>query len=130
MSTGPSPHSAPTKRVRVTSSRRTAGRVTVTPLARDLDEQTGLGDVYLEGLMRAQFRLSMLVIVLTLLGIGGPPVLLGAIPATRSLTLAGIPFPWIVLGALVYPVAWAIAQWYTRQAERIERDFRDVMAPE
>lgn len=120
----------PPRRVRVTSSRRGSSRATTTPLARDLDEQTGLGDVYLEGLMRAQFRLSAIVIGLAALGIGGLPLLLLAIPATRRLGLLGMPFPWLVLGVLVYPVTWLLAQWYTRQAERVESDFRAALEHE
>ena len=120
--TGPRP-----ARIRVTSSRRGAGRPTSPSIARDLDEQTGLGDVYLAGLMRAQFRLSALVVGLAFLGIGGFPLLLLAVPATRSLTILGLPFPWVVLGILVYPAAWVIARWYVRQAEKIESDFADVV---
>jgi hypothetical protein len=117
----------PPKRVRVTSSRRSARPVTVTPLARDLDEQTGLGDVYLAGLMRAQLRLSLVVVGLAALGIGGLPLLLLAIPSTRSVVLLGLPFPWLVLGVLVYPTTWLLARWYAAAAERVERQFRDVV---
>ena len=52
-------------RVRVTSSRRTAVTAVLAQsrrLASDLDEQTELGDVYLEGLMRAQLRLALTVL--------------------------------------------------------------------
>ena len=41
----------------------------------------------------------------------------------------GVPFPWLVLGVAVYPAAWFLARWYTRQAERIEQDFADVVEP-
>jgi uncharacterized membrane-anchored protein len=103
--------------------------VAARPLARDLDEQTGLGDVYLDGLMRAQLRLSLIVVGLAVVGIGGFPLLLLAFPATRSLTVGGLPFPWLVLGILVYPVAWVLARWYVRAAERVESDFMDVVGP-
>lgn len=117
----------PPRRVRVTSARRGPTRPAATSLARDLDEQTGLGDVYLEGLMRAQFRLAAIVLGLAVASIGGLPVLLIAIPSVRRLTLLGIPFPWLVLGVLVYPVTWLLAGWYTRQAERVESDFRAAL---
>ena len=39
----------------------------------------------------------------------------------------GMPFPWLVLGIAVYPAAWFLARWYTRQAERIEQDFAEVV---
>ena len=97
------------------------------PVARDLDEQTGLGDVYLDGLMRAQLRLSVAVLALTVVGLAALPVVLTLVPATRTLTVGGLPFPWLVLGIAVYPAAWFLARYYTRQAERIEQDFAEVV---
>ena len=97
------------------------------PISRDLDEQTELGDVYLDGLMRAQLRLSVAVIALTVVGLAALPVTLALVPATRTMTVVGLPFPWVVLGIAVYPAAWFLARWYTRQAERIEQDFAEVV---
>ena len=99
------------------------------PVSRDLDEQTELGDVYLDGLMRAQLRLSVAVIALTVVGLAALPITLTLVPATRTITVVGMPFPWLVLGIAVYPAAWFLARWYTRQAERIEQDFADVVEP-
>ena len=49
-------------------------------------------------------------------------------PATRTITVRrACPFPWLVLGIAVYPAAWFLARWYTRQAERIEQDFAEVV---
>lgn len=97
------------------------------PVSRDLDEQTELGDVYLDGLMRAQLRLSVAVLALTVVGLAALPVTLTLVPATRTITVLGLPFPWLVLGIVVYPAAWFLARWYTRQAERIEQDFAEVV---
>jgi hypothetical protein len=97
------------------------------PVSRDLDEQTELGDVYLDGLMRAQLRLSVAVIALTVVGLAALPITLTLVPATRTITVVGLPFPWLVLGIAVYPAAWFLARWYTRQAERIEQDFAEVV---
>jgi hypothetical protein len=97
------------------------------PISRDLDEQTELGDVYLDGLMRAQLRLSVAVIALTVVGLAALPITLTLVPATRTITVVGLPFPWLVLGIAVYPAAWFLARWYTRQAERIEQDFAEVV---
>ena len=97
------------------------------PVSRDLDEQTELGDVYLDGLIRAQLRLSVAVIALTVVGLAALPITLTLVPATRTITVVGLPFPWLVLGIAVYPAAWFLARWYTRQAERIEQDFAEVV---
>lgn len=119
-------------RVRVTSSRRTAVTAVHAQsrlIARDLDEQTELGDVYLEGLMRAQLRLALTVLALMVAALGGFPLLLTLVPSTRTMTLAGVPLPWLVLGVLVYPATWLLARGYVRQAERIEADFADIVEP-
>ena len=121
------PAGGPSQRVRVTSSRRGAAPMHARPVSRDLDEQTELGDVYLDGLMRAQLRLSVAVVALTVAGLAALPVTLSLVPATRTITVVGVPFPWLVLGVAVYPAAWFLARWYTRQAERIEQDFADVV---
>ena len=94
------------------------------PVARDLDEQTVLGDVYLDGLRRAQLRLGLTVLGLMVLALGSFPLLLTLVPSTRTMTLAGAPLPWLVLGVLVYPSAWLLARGYVRQSERIEAEFR------
>ncbi|WP_299446732.1 hypothetical protein [uncultured Phycicoccus sp.] len=117
----------PPPRVRVTSSRRGAVPVGPRPPARDLDEQTVLGDVYLRGLMRAQLRLSLAVLALTVVGLAALPVTLALVPATQGTTVFGVPFPWLVLGVAVYPAAWVLARWYARQSERLEADFADVV---
>ncbi|HET9020772.1 MAG TPA: hypothetical protein VFN34_02725 [Ornithinibacter sp.] len=121
------PAGGPPQRVRVTSSRRGAAPMRARPVAREIDEQTGLGDVYLEGLMSAQLRLSVAVLALTVVGLAALPVVLALVPATRTLTVLGIPFPWLVLGIAVYPAAWFLARWYARQAERLEQDFTEVV---
>ncbi len=121
------PAGGPPQRVRVTSSRRGATPMHARPVSRDLDEQTELGDVYLDGLMRAQLRLSVAVIALTVLGLAALPVTLALVPATRTMDIVGLPFPWVVLGIAVYPAAWFLARWYSRQAERIEQDFAEVV---
>ncbi|MFC7487248.1 DUF485 domain-containing protein [Knoellia sp. CPCC 206453] len=97
--------------------------------ASDLDEQTELGDVYIDGLRRAQLRLALTVLALMVAAIGGFPLLLTLVPSTRTMTLAGVPFPWLVLGVLVYPATWLLARAYVRQAERIETEFADIVAP-
>ena len=97
------------------------------PVSSDLDEQTELGDVYLDGLMREQLRLSLSVLALTVVFLATLPVLLALVPATRTVAVLGVGLPWVVLGAGVYPTAWVLARWYTRQAERIENDFAEVV---
>lgn len=121
------PPSPPPARVRITSSRRGATAPRSRSVARDLDEQTDLGDIYIDGLIRAQRRLSLIVAGLTVAGLTGLPLLLTLVPATRTLTVVGVPFSWFAIGVAVYPCAWFLARWYTRQSERIESDFVAVV---
>jgi hypothetical protein len=115
-------------RVRVTSSRLGAAtRRDLRPLTRDIDEQTDLGEVYMAGLMAAQLRLALRVLLFGAVGLGGLPLLFLLVPDTRTLSIAGLPFPWLVLGVLVYPVALLVARYYVRQSERIEREFSQVV---
>jgi hypothetical protein len=116
-------------RVRVTSSRRDAAtRRDFRPLTREIDEQTDLGEVYMAGLMSAQLRLALRVLVFGAVGLGGLPLLFLLVPDTRTLDIGSLPFPWLVLGVLVYPVALLVARYYVRQSERIEREFSQVVA--
>ncbi len=115
-------------RVRVTSSRRDAAtRRDFRPLTREIDEQTDLGEVYMAGLMSAQLRLALRVLV-SAPSDGGLPLLFLLVPDTRTLEIGSLPFPWLVLGVLVYPVALLVARYYVRQSERIEREFSQVVA--
>ena len=116
-------------RVRVTSSRRDAAtRRDFRPLTREIDEQTDLGEVYMAGLMSAQLRLALRVLAFGAVGLGGLPLLFLLVPDTRTLQIGSLPFPWLVLGVLVYPVALLVARYYVRQSERIEREFSQVVA--
>lgn len=110
-----------TARVRVTSSRREATTARRRPMAAALVEQTGAGELYLRGLMRAQLRLALAVLAGLAVVLGGIPVLYAVLPATRALQVAGVPVVWPVLAVLVYPVLVEVAAWYTRSATRIER---------
>ena len=118
----------PPERVRITHQRTDAvRRAPHRPPAREIDEQTGLGDVYMLSLIRSQRRLAITVcIAIAVLLVG--TALLGAF-ADRfvSARLLGIPAPWLVLGALIYPALIALG-WYTvRSAERTERAFLDLV---
>ena len=121
-------HDQTARRVRVTSPRRGAARRgPARPVTTEIDEQTGLGEVYMAALMRAQLRLSVSVLAAAAVLLGILPVLFLAVPATRELHIWRVPLPWLVLGVLVYPVVALAARYYVRHAESIERDFADLV---
>ena len=116
------------KRVRITSPRRgTARRGPTRPVTTEIDEQTGLGEVYMAALMKAQLRLSLSVLVAVAVGLCVLPLMFLAVPATRDLHLWIVPLPWAILGVLVYPVVTLAATYYVAHAEAIERDFADLV---
>ena len=120
----------PVRRVRVTSPRRDARRRGARrPATLELQEQTGLGEVYLSALLRAQLRLSAAILLGAAVVVLGLPALFALLPSTRALQIGPIPLPWLVIGVLIYPVVFVAARIYVHQAERIEREFSDLMAP-
>lgn len=94
---------------------------------REIDEQTAVGEVYMRSLLRTQLRLGLTVLAVVLLTLGGMPLLFAAAPELGSVTLVGIPVPWLVLGVLVYPGLLGAAWWHVRLAERAEADFVAIL---
>jgi hypothetical protein len=126
----PGPRTPPTQRVRVTSSRRGASTPHRRTATAALVEQTGVGELYLRGLLRAQLRLALAVLAVVAATLLGLPLLFAVAPVTRQLHLGPLPFPWVVLGVLLYPAMMAAAALYSRQAERTERRFADIVTQE
>jgi hypothetical protein len=114
-------------RVRVSSPRATARRSRVVPVTAEIDAQSVLGDVYMRSLVRTQLRLALTVLVLVGGSLGSVPLLLHLAPGLRTVELAGIPLPWLVLGVLVYPALLLAGWWYVHQSERAEADFSDLV---
>ena len=124
---GPARH---TQRVRVTSARRGATTARRRSLASALAEQTDVGELYLQGLLRAQLRLGLIVLGVLASVLLGLPLLFALVPATRSLQVIGLPLPWVVLGVALYPAMVLLAAWFDRHAGRLERRFTEVMERE
>jgi hypothetical protein len=115
-------------RVRITHQRTDAvRRAPHRPPAREIDEQTRLGDVYMLSLIRSQRRLAVTVctgIALLLVG----TALVGAfVPGFATVRVFGVPLPWLVLGLLVYPALIGLGWYNVRSAERTERTFLELV---
>ncbi|MGH3713073.1 MAG: hypothetical protein ACRDT4_06365 [Micromonosporaceae bacterium] len=117
----------PARRVRVTSPHAGAARHRRTTITSEIDAQTQVGEVYMRSLLRTQLRLALGVLAVIGLLLGGLPLLFVVAPGLRDETLFGLPVPWLLLGVLVHPVLLAAAWFYCRQAERIERDFAELV---
>ncbi|MGZ4550127.1 MAG: hypothetical protein ACXVX8_14545 [Blastococcus sp.] len=117
-----------TERVRITHPRTTAARpVQDRPPAREIDELTAVGELYLASLMRSQRRTAFAVCLgavglLLALALGA-----AEFPGWSRITLAGVRLPWVLVGAAVYPVLLAAGALAVRLAERNEREFAALM---
>lgn len=118
----------PPQRVRVTSPRMGAGRRPEhRPATREIDEQTGLGKVYLSALLRSQLRSGLALLGVVVLALGGLPVLFLLLPNVAGHRVGPVTVAWLLLGVAVFPGLLAAAWWQVRTAERVERDFTEIM---
>jgi hypothetical protein len=114
----------PLRRVRITHPRTEAVRSGgARPAAREIDEQTRLGEVYMSSLIRSQGRLAVIVCTAVTTILVGVALLGAAAPRFARMRAFGVPLPWLVLGLLVYPVLIGLAAYTVRQAERNENAF-------
>ncbi len=81
----------------------------------------------MRSLLRTQLRLALGVTGLLAATVGMLPVLFALVPASRTATLAGVPLPWLLLGAGVYPWLVGLGWWYNRRAESNEQAFSDLV---
>ncbi|MCW2796503.1 MAG: rane protein, partial [Nocardioides sp.] len=56
------------------------------------------------------------------------PLVFYVAPGLSDVRLFGVPLPWLLLGIAVYPFLLLLGWRYVRRAERIERDFADLMS--
>ena len=113
-------------RVRVVLGDTTQVRRTP-PVRAELDQQTGVGEVLVRGLVRAQLGLAVRMAALVALSVGSLPLSFALFPALADVTLFGIRLPWLLLGVAAYPLFVAAGWIYTRGAERNERDFVELV---
>ena len=118
------------RRVRVRAPRSTSSSTAPYPVARELDEQSEIGELVLDSLIRSQLRLALVVGGGFLLILLGAPVLLSFVPQMASLRLFGVPAPWILLGVGVYPLVITCGALYIRNAQRNESRFLDLIGEE
>jgi hypothetical protein len=118
----------PPARVRVTSPRMGAvQRPPFRPATGEIDEQTEVGELYVSALLRAQLRPALAVLAVLVVALGGLPLLFELLPAVSGVRLGPVPLTGLLLGVLVYPLLMAAAWWHVRAAERVERDFTEIL---
>lgn len=116
------------RRVAVSAPRRhRTGGYSARAGAADLHAQPRLGQLYVRSLVRNQLRLSLGVLAVLAAVLGGLPVALALLPGLRTAGIAGIRLPWLLLGVVAYPLLVGGAYFHVRHAERVERDFADLL---
>jgi uncharacterized BrkB/YihY/UPF0761 family membrane protein len=97
-------------------------------VAREIDEQTHLGEVYMRSLMRSQLRLAVVALTIVGLFIAGLPLAFHVAPSFAEARVVGISVPWLLLGFAVYPIFVLIGWIYVRHAEHNEARFAELAA--
>jgi uncharacterized membrane protein (DUF485 family) len=121
----------PPQRVRVTAPRSQASRApSGYPVAREVAEESEVGQVFVRSLIRSQLRLAMVVAVGFLLILLAFPLLLAFVPGLDRAEFLGVPFAWLALGVGVYPVIGLSAWLYVRTAARNEARYLDLVEDE
>jgi hypothetical protein len=119
----------PGRRVVVTSPRTEAGH-RARPVRRRRDEladQTGVGEVLIRSLIRAQLGLALRVLAVVVVLLGSPPLVFAVFPAAGRVEIGGVGLPWLLLGVAAFPLLVLLGLVYMRQAERHEREFAELV---
>lgn len=116
----------PPRRVRVVLADRRPAPLPVLRGA-EVAEQTELGRELVGGLVRAQLAASLRIAAIALVLFAPLPLLFAVLPGLADVRILGIPLAWWVLGMIAYPVLYLLARLHRRQAERIERDFTELL---
>jgi len=125
---GPASPAGVPQRVRVTSPRMGAtARPARRSGTREIDEQTGVGEVYMRSLLRSQLRLGVSVLAVVALILATLPLVFAWQPRLAAVRVASVPLPWLLIGVAIYPLLAAAAWWHVRAAERTERDFTEIV---
>lgn len=114
------------KRERVVLAERRSSRRVVRTLA-EVEEQTGVGEVLVRQLVRAQLTLAMRLMALTVVVLVSIPVAFLLVPSLGTVSVFGFRLPWLVLGLAVYPFFIAVAWSYNRSADRNEQEFTEMV---
>ena len=117
-------------RVRVTSPLTSAPAHVRRSVRQEIDESTGIGEIYMRSLIRSQLRAAIAVALTLVLSVGALPLTFMAFDTVTEFRVLGVPAPWLILGVAVYPGLFALGWDYVRQAERAERDFAELVQPD
>jgi len=93
----------------------------------ELEEQTSVGEVLVQHLVRAQLRSALLLGGTTALAFAALPLAFRLLPELGGIAVLGVRVPWLLLGVVPYPVLVLVGYLSIRAAERNERDFMHLV---
>ncbi|WP_329367759.1 hypothetical protein OG896_21610 [Streptomyces sp. NBC_00669] len=125
---GHQPQPPPPRRTAVSGPRRhRPGGWSARARPADLHAQPRLGQVYVRSLVRDQLRLALGVLTVLAVVLGGVPAAFALLPGLRTAEVFGFRLAWLLLGVVAYPVLLGMAWFHVRHAERVERDFTELL---
>lgn len=113
------------QRQRVVLAHRRGTRIVHTRV--EVQEQTGVGDALVRGLVRAQLGLALRLAAVVAGTMTALPLLNAAFPELAAVTVFGMRLNWLILAVLAYPALYGVGRLYVRLAEQAERDFMGVV---
>jgi hypothetical protein len=116
----------PTRQVVRSQPRRSGGRAS-SPALDDLYEPDAYGQELLTSLMRAQGGACVTVLLPALALLALYPLLTALFPRLATAELFGLPLTLLILGGGIYPPLVLLGYWYVRRAERLERQFVELL---
>lgn len=127
MSIGPLKPPAP-GRVRVSAPRTQALHVpNSTTVSQEVAEQSAVGEVMVQSLIRSQLRLGLVVSAGFMASLLLCWALVRWVPIFSDWRILGVPAPWLLLGVGAYPMIGICAWLYVRAATKNEDQYLDLV---
>ena len=98
-----------------------------TTVSQEVAEQSAVGEVMVRSLIRSQLRLGLVVASGFMAALLLCWAMVVWVPMFGGWLILGVPAPWILLGAGVYPLMGTCAWLYVRAAARNEARYRELV---
>jgi hypothetical protein len=116
----------PRRQIVRSQARRSDDRAS-SPGLDDLYQPDAYGRELLTSLMRAQGGVCVTVLLPALALLALYPLLTAIFPSLATAQLLGLPLTLLILGGGIYPPLVLLGYWYVRRAERVERQFVELL---
>ncbi|WP_181036030.1 hypothetical protein [Arthrobacter sp. BF1] len=98
-----------------------------TSVSQEVAEQTAVGEVMVQSLIRSQLRLGLVVTAGFMASLLVCWALVRWVPLFTDWRILGVPAPWLLLGVGAYPIIGICAWLYVRAATKNEDQYRDLV---